>query len=1022
MIQKTFHKTKIATGLSLALGVSMLSSVAPLQAAEAEADIEVITVTGMLSSIKESTRLKRDASGVVDAISAEDIGKFPDTNLAESLQRITGVSIDRSNGEGSRVTVRGFGPQFNMVTLNGRAMPASALSISGGDTRAFDFQNLASGAVSSVEVYKTGKADIATGGIGASININTSKPLDNPGMHASIGGKALYDTSVRDGVRDYSDQVTPELSGLISWTDENEVFGASLNASFSERDSSATGASVNAWNRRIYDGGLLNREVTATDGFPASTVSGRPATGEAYFTPTNLAYHLEDTLRERTNAQLTLQYRPMENLTATLDYTYSELDSQAYRTELSGWYDSDLGIANFTDGLNPTPEVYIEYRNAQKPRDVATKQMHENQNTKNKSLGLNLDWDVNDNFNVKLDYHDSSSDSKPTEAYGHNLVVGIGSNIHKKFGAEYTASGLPNMIIEFDDCDPRTTVQGVANQGYNCNGQFDLADVGTTMMQSNFDTQSNDIKQLRIDGSYEFDEGSIDFGIESRELVNHTVTSDTGNQFMGGWGADFVGEFVGTGMLDPIDFNDSLDDFKISDTGDTQTLQAFRGDAKEIGKYAEGQYGINFGKNPNQSGNRTLKEEIAAIYFQVNLDGELGGMPYHVTAGVRYEHTDSTSSAFSAVPSEIVWNGNNDTQPIQGDFSTAESFGSKNSYDHLLPSFDFTIDPVKDVKARLSYSKTIARPSYAQLSAQVTGIGGPSIPTVLDDQAFGGANSGNPKLVPLESDNFDLSLEWYFDETSYVSVGYYEKRVVNFIGTEPLIDNFFGLRDVTAGPRAQQAIADLANDWGITAPNDTQLFAMVAANEAGLPFDFFGDDLDKWDAPYDIHANETDPLSQFRYNAPVNNKAAKIDGYEFAVQHFLGETGFGFQANYTIVNGDVGFDLASADAQFALEGLSDTANLVLMYEKNDFSARIAYNWRAKFLNNANLQAGEPEFTAEHEQIDISASYQVNEQLSVSFAGINITGEDLRKYGRTVNQFTFGEEADARYELGVRYTF
>jgi TonB-dependent receptor len=1023
MIQKSFHKTKIATGLSLALSVLAMSSVtSQVQAAETkEADVEVITVTGMISSIKESTRLKRDASGVVDAISAEDIGKFPDTNLAESLQRITGVSIDRSNGEGSRVTVRGFGPQFNMVTLNGRAMPASALDISGDDTRAFDFQNLASGAVSSVEVYKTGKADIATGGIGASVNINTSKPLDNPGLRAVIGGKALYDGSVRDGVRDYADQVTPELSGLVSWTDEEEVFGASLNASFSERHSSATGGSVNAWNRRVADGGLLNREVAAQGGFPASTVTGRPAEGEAYFTPTNLAYHLEDTLRERTNAQLTVQYRPMENLTATLDYTYSELDSQAYRTELSGWYDSDLGVANFTDGLNPTPEVYVEYRNQNKPRDVATKQMHENQNTKNKSIGLNLDWDVSDYLNLTLDYHDSSSESNPTEDYGHQLVVGIGSNVHKNFGAEYTTSGLPNMIINFDDCDPRTTVLGVADQGYNCNNVLDVADVGTTMMQTQFDTQTNDIKQLRLDGSYEFDEGSIDFGIEQRELVNHTVTSDTGNQFMGGWGADYVGEFSGTGMLDPINFNDSLDDFKISDTGDSQTLQAFRGDAKEIGLYAESEYGINFARNPNQSGNRTLKEDIDAIYFQINLDGELGGMPYHVTAGVRYEHTDSTSTALSAVPSEVLWNGNNDTQVIQGDFSTAESYGSTNSYDHLLPSFDFTIDPMDDVKARFSYSKTIARPSYGQLSAQVTGLGGPGIPTVLDDQAYGNANAGNPNLVPLESDNLDLSVEWYFDETSYVSVGYYEKRVTNFIGTEPLIGNFFGLRDATAGPRAQQAMADLA-DLGVSSPNDTQLFAMVAANAAGLPYDFYGDDLDKWDAPYDISADSSDPLMEFRYNAPVNNKAARIDGWEFAVQHFLGDTGFGFQANYTIVNGDIGFDLTSADAQFALEGLSDTANLVLMYEKDDFSARIAYNWRDEFLNSANRGAGEPEFTEDHQQIDISASYQVNEQLSVSFAGINITGEDLRRYGRTQNQFTFGEESDARYEIGARYTF
>ena len=143
---------------------------------------------------------------------------------------------------------------------------------------------------------------------------------------------------------------------------------------------------------------------------------------------------------------------------------------------------------------------------------------------------------------------------------------------------------------------------------------------------------------------------------------------------------------------------------------------------------------------------------------------------------------------------------------------------------------------------------------------------------------------------------------------------------------------------------------------------------------------------------------------------------------EFAVQHFFGDSGFGFQANYTLVNGDIEFDLTATDTQFALLGLSDTANLVLLYEMEGFSARIAYNWRDEFLNDAAIYANEPEFTEEYSQIAFSVGYQVTEQFSMSFAGINITGEDPRKHGRTANQLTFAEEWDARYELGLRYTF
>ena len=193
--------------------------------------------------------VKRDSTGVVDAITAEDIGKFPDTNLAESLQRITGVSISRVNGEGSEVTVRGFGAANNLVTLNGRMMPSGGVfgggsgagGTTGGATRAFDFANLASESVSGVEVYKTGRASFSTGGIGATVNIITMKPLQSPGMHGSFGIKAVNDTT-----NEFGNDNTPEVSGIFSWTDDNEKFGVALSGSYQERDSGAAGAALSS--------------------------------------------------------------------------------------------------------------------------------------------------------------------------------------------------------------------------------------------------------------------------------------------------------------------------------------------------------------------------------------------------------------------------------------------------------------------------------------------------------------------------------------------------------------------------------------------------------------------------------------------------------------------------------------------------------------------------------------------------------------------------------------------------------
>ena len=195
---------------------------------------DVVIVEGIRASLSASQDIKRNAQGVIDAITAEDMGKFPDTNLAESLQRITGVSIDRQNGEGSQVTVRGFGPDFNLVLLNGRQMPTAFLTGGAPSSRSFDFGNLASEGIAGVDVYKSGRADLPTGGIGSTLNIKTARPLDEPGMRFSAGVKGVFDNSVTN-LGD--EEVTPEISGIFSNTFANDTFGVALAGSFQERES-----------------------------------------------------------------------------------------------------------------------------------------------------------------------------------------------------------------------------------------------------------------------------------------------------------------------------------------------------------------------------------------------------------------------------------------------------------------------------------------------------------------------------------------------------------------------------------------------------------------------------------------------------------------------------------------------------------------------------------------------------------------------------------------------------------------
>ncbi|WP_373293819.1 TonB-dependent receptor [Alteromonas halophila] len=992
-------KSKIAKSLSLILGTGL---VFPAYAQDTADDVEVIQVTGIRSSVQKSMAIKRDSAGVVDAITAEDIGKFPDTNLAESLQRITGISISRNNGEGSQVTARGFGPDFNMVTLNGRTMPGSALPAGGGapNSRAFDFSDLASESVRAVEVYKTGRASIATGGIGATINIRTARPFDatQTGFTANVGAKALHDTTNRVG-----DDVTPEVSGFINYLTDDERFGITFTGSFQQRDSAAQGAFVNEWRVNPYDGSIPQSPDPSN---PASgdavVLNNAPAMGQLFAIPSDLRYYMADRERERTNAQLTLQYAPSNNLTATLDYTYSKQDLFEARAEQSIWMDDRYFTElTFDDNAVTTPVLVTQERRDLLPRDLGLALQELNQVNENKSVGLNLEYIVNDDLSLTLDVHNSSAEGRPDAPYGTWTNLGLGANVVKGQGVDFRGD-FPIMMVDFDD---------QARDNLNGNGVLDQDDVGTSILDMNFSSQDTEITQARLDGTYIMDSGSINFGIESRAMESTSLQSLT-RHTMGNWGIENPGELPGS-VLTPLDFASEFSDFNT----DGIFSQGFTGSVSEIGAFAGQRYGFNLVADNPYATNRTIEEDITALYFELDLSGDINGMEYNLLAGLRYEDTDVTSIANISLPSGIAWEGNNDFNVRFG--SAMEDVSVSSSYDHLLPAFDFDIEVAENMIARFSYSKTIARPTYNNLSAAAT-VSPPNGPTLLTGGATASADSGNPSLVPLESDNVDLSVEYYFAETSYVSIGYYDKRVKNFIGNEQVEENVFGLTDATAGPRARAALAEL-EARGIPV-SDTSLFNMVAAMENGIDYDSLTDE--QFEARFDVLPNSEDPELTFINSKPVNNKSANIYGFELAAQHFFGESGFGMAANYTTVTGDIGFDNQADPSvtQFALVGLSDTANLILMYEKDDLQARIAYNWRDEFLDTTSQYVNEPGYTEAYSQIDFSLSYNVTDALSVTLEGINVTEENIRRHGRTSAMLWKLDELGARYALGVRYKF
>ena len=1012
ILQKNFRVKPLTAAVASIIALTASS----MTFAQEEAD--EIVVTGIKASLKQAMDIKRDSAGVVDAINAEDMGKFPDTNLAESLQRITGVSIDRSNGEGSKITVRGFGPDYNMVTLNGRTMPNGSayggssgadLSTNGGNSRAFDFSNLSSDAVSGVEVYKTGKANIAAGGIGATVNIKTNRPLDNEGFKASIGGKAVMDTTNRTG-----SDVTPDVSGLVSWSDDSSMFGVSLSASYAERDSGYTGATVNNWHVRKWDGSEDSTTNLYTIAASNPAFKNSPAVGQLYSRPNDVRYTFADQQRDRTNAQLTLQYRPIENLTATLDYTYAEKNQSEHRGEVTTWLQtgSYTTLVEFDDSVIKTPKFVSEnYGSA--TLDTGFSQQYREQQDTLESTGLNLDWAVNDQLTVTLDAHHSTMDSVP-KGPGHSgeLDVGIGSVVKKSANWQFSGTEIPTWT-------------------QTNNGDLEQH-LSSSVLRVWSVEQLSTVNEGKVNAKWKFDDGgTFDFGIERREIGSNTINyNGNNNQVLGGWGAAAPGEFP-AGSFTPFDVTGEFDD---PSTGNSPAY-GFRADARQLANFLVTKYtaqkayiGVEDTQIPgqvrNSASNNDVQENTDAAYFQLGDKGQIGGIEVDMLAGVRYETTKQISSSDTPLLDYFVWGSDNDFTPVSLPAGTKTKVN--NDYDVLLPNLDLSAKLTDDLVARFSYSKTIARPSLGNLDPSVSGYGltGSTLNTVNKP----GANANNPLLQPLQSNNVDVSVEWYFDSASYVSAGVFEKRVNNFVGTQKTQRTIGDIRDQTAGPRAQAALAALkANNFST---DDKHIFAMMNflahPDKWGAPSGMTDDDvaeLATTKAEYAIVPNADDPLMKFDITGPVNTSERKIYGAEFAGQHFFGDTGFGLQANYTIVRGDVHFDNLNIDAnQFALLGLSDSANVVLMYEKYGIEARLAYNWRAEYLNRTNVGDGNPDYVEAHSQIDANVTYHVTDNLSVSLEAINLTGEDRRDHARNSDMLIEYDDLGARYQLGARYNF
>ncbi|WP_346838443.1 TonB-dependent receptor [Microbulbifer sp. SAOS-129_SWC] len=945
----TVYKKNQLSSAILSIMASMIGTGAA-GAAQAQSDdaqqpgtIEEVSVTGIRASLQRAMDVKRDSNGVVDAISAEDIGKFPDTNVAESLQRISGVSIDRSGGEGQLITVRGFGPQFNTVLVNGRQMATE------NQGREFSFDTLASELVKSLAVYKTSTATQQSGGVGSTVNVTTARPFDFNGLKVAGSVKSLYDENSGDS--------KPQISGLVSNTFADGKFGVLLAVSRQERSTRLNQAQTDGWLTNVL-GNVAPSEIDASASHSDNT-----------FIPQNFDTKVTFEERTRTGGSLVLQFAPTDDLQITADGIYSDFDIVTNATSFGHWFTAD-NLENVVLDENGTAiDMFQEVGHA---TDFHSKKF--DRLTSTSQYGINVNWDATENLNLSFDA--STSGAKRAGNNGRENQLSLIGYLNRSRLQILPGETLP-YSSEFQSADPdiynADGVQaGVSDYLDPSNGRAHV------MLRRGWATDDR-VNQYRFDGVW--DEGNSSgltrakFGLlYSQETKSNEYLSDEAN----GVHCTFCGYPENVDIPDNfMHVFDAGSDFLSGVSGHQHmTTKWLAHDGEKLFAYLEGIGGISYDA-VRRNNSYEVEENVLASYMELEFAGELAGMPLTAHTGVRVESTNVTVNGTESPLESLQILDQTELQAVMGE---PQSVSADNDYHSVLPNMDVKLEITDELVARFAASRTMTRPTLGQLSPV----------SVLNTTRQGGnlrSSSGNQELEPFLSDNLDLSLEYYYGDNSYVSVGYFRKDVDNFI--------ISSTEDQTFTNSAGQLVTD---------PSTGDITSIAPGED-----------------PQDA-VDPNDGVAVFTLTKPSNGESAAVDGLELAMQHSF-DSGFGVIANATLVNSDAELNVDDVTQTFALTGLSDSLNLVGFYERGPFQARLAWNWRDEFLQSlVQNVSGEPTFVDAYQQWDMSASYDINDRMTVFFEGLNLTDETLLKHGRYANQFLLAEDSGRRFALGLRATF
>lgn len=941
-------KKKMLAGVPSVLALAVSAAVAA-QESDAIKPMEEVMVTGIRGSLQRNLNIKRDAAGVVDAITSEDIGKFPDSNVAASLQRVPGVSIQRAGtrGEPTGITVRGFGGDFNETLYDGRRISTAT----GG--RSVDFSTVGADFVSALQVMKTPDVVLSSSSIGATVNVQFPKPFDQPGLR--------FVASASESQQDEAGETKPTAGVLFSNTFADDTMGILADAIYTDRSTATNRVFVSGW----PGGRLAPCQLTST--CTPAELSDDNKTIVGWFEQQYGAEQsqVSDT---RIDGRIAFQWQPNEQLLLTLDDNYSRQEVETAIDGFAMWF----GLNDFRSVELDNNGTVIDFVQAGTPMDLNASQ--ETVLLKTNQTGVNLKYDASEQLSFDIDASYAKSERNPGGEKFDGGDIGYGGTLGCDLGVRVlgdSANHLPQATAFGPNCD-ETRVLDPSVIGSH---------VLVRLSQQNTDT----IKQGRFVASWSQDDFKLDMGTSYME---DTFTLENRNTFANNFWQAFAGYGAPSGRTSGVaPLPSSLYQGTIGTSG---FIPGFSGaealppelllyNSQELYAYLEGLGnpqaqtipGFNDGccdytgsldlaLDPGSVQN--IEEEVWSLFLRANFETTIAEMPLHFNTGIREERVHITSSGVGRLPILLTQNPADPTL-LSTTYSDTQPITTKSSYSHLLPSLDVKLGLTSELDLRFSASRTLTRPAINFLTP-VLNVG--ALPRVGALTADG----GNPALKPYLSDNFDFAVEWYYQDNSYASFNYFLKDVTNFIvqGTQ------------------RQTINDVIDPT------------------TGQP------------AVYTVSQR-------------VNGPDATVDGFEIAWQHVFGDSGYGFNANVTLVDTDKSYDATDiSQSGFAVTGLADSANFVGFYDKNDFEVRIAANWRDEYLlqfgQNQNTSAfgAEPTFVNSSLQIDISTSYQVTDQLNVFFEALNVTDETLSTHGRFDNQlldvFAYGR----RYTLGARYRY